>query len=78
MFQDASGETIPMQTRYVASLYFTLSTITSIGFGNVSANTDAEKIFTIIMMILGCELRHHYKVSSWLISCSFDVRLRVW
>ncbi|VDD96396.1 unnamed protein product [Enterobius vermicularis] len=42
-----------LQSRYVTSLYFTLSTITSIGFGNVSATTDAEKIFTIVMMIAG-------------------------
>uniref|UniRef100_A0A8R1E1Z0 Cyclic nucleotide-binding domain-containing protein n=1 Tax=Caenorhabditis japonica TaxID=281687 RepID=A0A8R1E1Z0_CAEJA len=42
-----------LKSRYVTSLYFTLSTITSIGFGNVSATTDSEKIFTIIMMILG-------------------------
>ncbi|VDK46217.1 unnamed protein product [Anisakis simplex] len=42
-----------LRSRYVTSLYFTLSTITSIGFGNVSATTDLEKIFTIIMMILG-------------------------
>lgn len=43
-----------LKSRYVTSLYFTLSTITSIGFGNVSATTDSEKIFTIVMMILGC------------------------
>uniref|UniRef100_A0A7E4VA71 Cyclic nucleotide-binding domain-containing protein n=1 Tax=Panagrellus redivivus TaxID=6233 RepID=A0A7E4VA71_PANRE len=42
-----------LKSRYVTSLYFTLSTITSIGFGNVSATTDLEKIFTIIMMIVG-------------------------
>ena len=44
-----------LRSRYVTSLYFTLSTITSIGFGNISATTDSEKIFTIVMMILGCE-----------------------
>lgn len=43
-----------LRSRYVTSLYFTLSTITSIGFGNISATTDSEKIFTIVMMILGC------------------------
>ncbi|KRY76501.1 Potassium voltage-gated channel subfamily H member 7 [Trichinella pseudospiralis] len=42
-----------LRSRYVTALYFTLSTITSIGFGNVSATTDSEKIFTIVMMILG-------------------------
>ncbi|XP_011479155.1 potassium voltage-gated channel subfamily H member 8 [Oryzias latipes] len=38
---------------YIASLYFTLSSLTSVGFGNVSANTDAEKIFSICVMLIG-------------------------
>ncbi|XP_077364314.1 voltage-gated delayed rectifier potassium channel KCNH8 [Festucalex cinctus] len=38
---------------YVASLYFTLSSLTSVGFGNVSANTDIEKIFSICVMLIG-------------------------
>nr|XP_015212838.1 PREDICTED: potassium voltage-gated channel subfamily H member 8 isoform X2 [Lepisosteus oculatus] len=38
---------------YIASLYFTLSSLTSVGFGNVSANTDAEKIFSICTMLIG-------------------------
>ncbi|KAM4724892.1 voltage-gated delayed rectifier potassium channel KCNH8 [Anableps anableps] len=38
---------------YIASLYFTLSSLTSVGFGNVSANTDAEKIFSVCIMLIG-------------------------
>ncbi|KAM9843947.1 potassium voltage-gated channel subfamily H member 4a [Aulostomus maculatus] len=38
---------------YIASLYFTLSSLTSVGFGNVCANTDAEKIFSICIMLMG-------------------------
>ncbi|MEE6514360.1 hypothetical protein FKM82_022399 [Ascaphus truei] len=38
---------------YIASLYFTLSSLTSVGFGNVCANTDAEKIFSICTMLIG-------------------------
>ncbi|KAM4598219.1 potassium voltage-gated channel subfamily H member 4a [Polymixia lowei] len=38
---------------YIASLYFTLSSLTSVGFGNVCANTDAEKIFSICVMLMG-------------------------
>lgn len=38
---------------YVTALYFTLSCMTSVGFGNVSAVTQSEKIFSIFMMILG-------------------------
>ena len=42
-----------LETKYLTALYFTLSSLTSVGFGNVSANTNAEKIFTILIMFLG-------------------------
>ncbi|KAL8163159.1 UNVERIFIED_CONTAM: Potassium voltage-gated channel subfamily H member 4 [Gekko kuhli] len=38
---------------YIASLYFTLSSLTSVGFGNVCANTDAEKIFSVCTVLIG-------------------------
>lgn len=38
---------------YTTALYFTLSCITSVGFGNVSPVTEYEKIFCVFMMILG-------------------------
>ncbi|CAN0361572.1 unnamed protein product [Lampetra fluviatilis] len=42
-----------LRSAYIASLYFALSSLTSVGFGNVSANTDAEKIFSICAMLTG-------------------------
>ncbi|XP_061579210.1 potassium voltage-gated channel subfamily H member 8 [Cololabis saira] len=42
-----------MRSSYVTSLYFALSSLTSVGFGNVSANTDSEKIFSICTMLVG-------------------------
>ncbi|XP_034046370.1 potassium voltage-gated channel subfamily H member 4a [Thalassophryne amazonica] len=42
-----------MPSAYIASLYFTLSSLTSVGFGNVCANTEAEKIFSICIMLIG-------------------------
>lgn len=42
-----------LRSAYIAALYFTLSSLTSVGFGNVSANTDAEKIFSICTMLIG-------------------------
>uniref|UniRef100_A0A673HNT9 Voltage-gated delayed rectifier potassium channel KCNH4 n=1 Tax=Sinocyclocheilus rhinocerous TaxID=307959 RepID=A0A673HNT9_9TELE len=42
-----------LRSIYIAALYFTLSSLTSVGFGNVSANTDAEKIFSICTMLIG-------------------------
>ncbi|XP_041822900.1 potassium voltage-gated channel subfamily H member 8-like [Melanotaenia boesemani] len=43
----------PIRSIYIASLYFILTSLTSVGFGNVSANTDAEKIFSICIMVSG-------------------------
>lgn len=37
---------------YVTALYFTMTCMTSVGFGNVAAETDNERIFTICMMII--------------------------
>lgn len=43
------------QSRYITALYFTFSCLTSVGFGNVAANTDFEKVFTICVMLVGCK-----------------------
>ncbi|XP_059688744.1 potassium voltage-gated channel subfamily H member 3 [Gavia stellata] len=42
-----------LRSAYITSLYFALSSLTSVGFGNVSANTDTEKIFSICTMLVG-------------------------
>lgn len=41
---------------YITSLYFTMTSLTSIGFGNIAPTTDGEKIFAVAMMMIGCEL----------------------
>lgn len=50
---NGTGSGPSIRSVYVASLYFTLSSLTSVGFGNVSANTDTEKIFSICVMLIG-------------------------
>lgn len=40
---------------YITSLYFTMTSLTSIGFGNIAPTTDGEKIFAVAMMMIGCE-----------------------
>ncbi|KAM8836205.1 voltage-gated inwardly rectifying potassium channel KCNH6 isoform 2-T3 [Spinachia spinachia] len=47
----ASGPSV--KDKYVTALYFTLSSLTSVGFGNVSPNTNSEKIFSICVMVIG-------------------------
>ncbi|KAG8447003.1 hypothetical protein GDO86_014446 [Hymenochirus boettgeri] len=48
---NGSGPSI--KDKYVTALYFTFSSLTSVGFGNVSPNTNSEKIFSICVMLIG-------------------------
>ncbi|XP_037036677.1 potassium voltage-gated channel protein eag isoform X2 [Bradysia coprophila] len=43
-------------TMYITALYFTMTCMTSVGFGNVAAETDNERVFTICMMIIAALL----------------------
>uniref|UniRef100_A0A3Q2WGR6 Ion transport domain-containing protein n=1 Tax=Haplochromis burtoni TaxID=8153 RepID=A0A3Q2WGR6_HAPBU len=47
----SSGPSV--KDKYVTALYFTLSSLTSVGFGNVSPNTNSEKMFSICVMVIG-------------------------
>ncbi|XP_059211878.1 potassium voltage-gated channel subfamily H member 5-like [Centropristis striata] len=40
-------------TLYISSLYFTMTSLTTIGFGNIAPATDGEKIFSVAMMMVG-------------------------
>ena len=76
-YNDSDSTSGPSKTsKYITALYFTFSSLTSVGFGNVrfawssernvracdtflsvsSPNTNSEKGFSIIIMLVGCEL----------------------
>lgn len=57
-----SGPSI--KDKYVTALYFTFSSLTSVGFGNVSPNTNSEKIFSICVMLIGCEYQCHFNITA--------------
>ena len=40
---------------YISSLYYTLSSLTTCGFGNIAPNTTCEKVFGCITMLIGCK-----------------------
>ncbi|XP_024945498.1 potassium voltage-gated channel subfamily H member 8 isoform X2 [Cephus cinctus] len=48
-----SVQNVTHSESYITALYFTCSSLTSVGFGNVSANTSSEKIFSICTMLIG-------------------------
>ena len=60
---NTGGPTI--KSKYITALYFTFSSLTSVGFGNVSPNTNSEKVFSICVMLIGCEC---------LLSCLVHIR----
>nr|XP_026692366.1 potassium voltage-gated channel subfamily H member 6 isoform X1 [Ciona intestinalis] len=49
----ASSRGPSTKDKYITALYFTFSSLTSVGFGNVSPNTNNEKIFSICVMLIG-------------------------
>ena len=65
------------KTMYVTALYYTMTCMTSVGFGNIAAETDNEKIFSICMMIVAgketrsdvclatCITSHYYSSYFW-------------
>ena len=38
---------------YISSLYFILTSLTTVGFGNIAPNTAVEKIFSVVVLLLG-------------------------
>ena len=40
-------------SKYLFSLYFTVTTITTVGFGDISANNPIEQMFCIFIMLMG-------------------------
>ena len=48
-----NGSCVPNFEAYVTALYYSCTSLTTVGFGNVSANTNGEKIFSVVIMLIG-------------------------
>jgi len=46
--------------RYIDSLYFTVITVTTIGYGDITPKTDTGKIFTIIFSFAGIAMAFYF------------------
>lgn len=44
---------MPDNEKYLTAFYFTITTITTVGYGDISAGTIVEKVGCIFLMILG-------------------------
>lgn len=38
---------------YLLSLYWTITTITTVGYGDISGTTEIERIYCIVIMLIG-------------------------
>ncbi|XP_065661226.1 potassium voltage-gated channel subfamily H member 5 isoform X3 [Hydra vulgaris] len=55
LFQDNFDEFVKSKLFiYTSALYYTLSSLTTCGFGNIAPNTFAERIFGVVTMVFGC------------------------
>lgn len=39
---------------YICAMYFSLVTVITLGYGDINAITEGEKIFTILILIVAC------------------------
>ena len=38
---------------YIASLYWTVTTVTTVGYGDITPTAPAERVYAIICMVVG-------------------------
>ena len=60
-------------------MYFIFTALTSVGFGNVAPNSVPEKIYSIIVMLVGCKYHSPvmYNVAAgWFMLCATFCALR--
>jgi len=53
---------IDLGTRYLTSYYWAITAISTVGFGDISGQTNSERIFSIVAELFGCLLfavSHH-------------------
>ena len=44
---------LPTMTQYLISFYYTMTTMTTVGYGDISAKNNYERVFAIVIMVLG-------------------------
>ena len=54
-----NGGCVSYQDAYTTALYYSCTSLTTVGFGNVSANTKWEKVFSVVIMLIGGKLFIH-------------------
>jgi Ion channel len=51
-------------TKYIAAFYYVTTFLSTVGFGDITATTNAERIVATIMMFVGAQLQVHAQHSA--------------
>ncbi|EKX43094.1 hypothetical protein GUITHDRAFT_140682 [Guillardia theta CCMP2712] len=52
-FRDHNNFATPIWSPYLTSVYFMMATLTTVGYGDIGATNDNERLYVIFMMLLG-------------------------
>lgn len=44
---------MPAPSQYLVAIYFIVTTISTVGYGDISGSTTAERVFCIVLMVVG-------------------------
>ena len=53
IYKGLIGENITFTEQYINSLYWATSTMTTVGYGDIVAQNDSEKLYSIMSMVIG-------------------------
>ena len=78
----AGYEGSPLGRKYIATLYWTMMTLTTVGFGDIAAQSGVEQVVAIIVMITGAAatafgVSHVVQMTNEMSADARDFRLKV-
>ena len=52
-WMDGDIKDLPLKSQYLTAFYFTITTFSTVGYGDISANNPYEQVFCILIMCIG-------------------------
>lgn len=69
-----NDDTFPVSTKYITSFYWALTTMSTIGYGDITPKTDAERVFVTFSMCIGAGIFAYGITNMCTLVFNFNVR----